>query len=83
MGAVSQPPIFAVTLVSAKQTHTTVLGNGIATEFDVTNTGTRDVVLMNAQIVAKDKDGKGKPGKRLAPVKPSNSRAGTHPSHQT
>jgi hypothetical protein len=56
--AVSQPPIFAVTLLSAKPTYTTVLGNGIATEFDVTNTGTRDVVLMNAQIVAKDQDGK-------------------------
>jgi hypothetical protein len=56
--AVNQPPIFAVTLVSAKPTYTTVLGNGIATEFDVTNTGTRDVVLMNAQIVAKDQDGK-------------------------
>lgn len=58
MAVASQPPIFAVTLVAAKPSYTTVLGNGIATEFDVTNTGVRDVVLMNAQIVAKDQDGK-------------------------
>ncbi len=56
--AARQPPTFTVTLMSAKPSHTEVLGSGITTEFDVTNTGIRDVALMNAQIVVKDQNKK-------------------------
>jgi hypothetical protein len=56
--AAMQPPPFTVTLMSAKSSHTEVLGRGIATEFDVTNNGIRDVALMNAQIVVKDQNKK-------------------------
>jgi hypothetical protein len=52
--AARQPPRFTVTLMSVKPSHTEVLGRGITTEFDVTNTGIRDVALMDAQIVVKD-----------------------------
>jgi hypothetical protein len=55
VAAARQPPTFTVTLMSAKPSHTEVLGSGITTEFDVTNTGNRDVALMDAQIVVKDK----------------------------
>jgi hypothetical protein len=56
--AARQPPTFTVTLMSAKSSHTEVLGRGITTEFDVTNTGIRDVALMIAQIVVKDQNEK-------------------------
>lgn len=56
--AARRPPPFTVTLMSAESSHTEVLGRGITTEFDVTNTGSRDVALMNAQIVVKDQNQK-------------------------
>jgi hypothetical protein len=56
--AARQPPPFTVTLMSAKSSHTEVLGRGITTEFYVTNTGIRDGALMNAQIVVKDQNEK-------------------------
>ena len=48
------PPQISVRLISIQPFATDLLGAGVATAFEVTNNGTRDIALMMAQFVARN-----------------------------